>query len=210
MRGMLAGLSALALLCWCGTASAGPIADAGKRAEMLQAQGKSVEALDALDEAVEAIWKASPLAFRKVLLVDASDGYGLYSERTSRVFRPDEKMTIYVEPVGYGYRAPGSSNTIAFTADLTIENASGQVLGEAKNVFSLSSLSGQKKREFSMTLSFGVPYYRPGDYKAVFTVYDKNSGKNGKFEVPFSIALPTAQTSAPPAAENGTGASATP
>ena len=60
------------------------------------------------------------------------------------------------------------------------------------NVFSISTPSTPKKREFSMTLSFGVPYLRPGDYKAVFTVHDQNSDKTGTFEVPFTIGLPTA------------------
>ncbi len=43
-----------------------------------------------------------------------------------------------------------------------------------------------------MTLSFGVPFLRPGDYKAIFTVHDQNSDKSGTFEVPFAITLPTA------------------
>ena len=37
----------------------------------------------------------------------------------------------------------------ASRADLAIENTTGQVLGEAKDVFSLSAPSTQKKREFS-------------------------------------------------------------
>jgi hypothetical protein len=41
-----------------------------------------------------------------------------------------------------------------------------------------------------MTLTFGVPFLRPGDYKAIFTVHDQNSDKTGTFEVPFTIALP--------------------
>jgi hypothetical protein len=43
-----------------------------------------------------------------------------------------------------------------------------------------------------MTLSFGVPYVRPGEYKAVFTLHDEHSSKSGTFEVPFEIAAPSA------------------
>lgn len=193
-----ATLSALIALSWSPIAAAGPVVDAATRAEALQGEGKSVEALDALEEAVDAIWREGPLAFRRIVLVNSSSGYGIYSERKDRVFRPDDKMLIHVEPVGYGYRAPGASSTIGFTADLAIENMTGQVLGEAENVFSISAPSGAKKREFSMTLSFGVPYYRPGEYKAVFTVHDQNSAKSGTFEVPFTIALP-AESAAPTA-----------
>ncbi len=42
-----------------------------------------------------------------------------------------------------------------------------------------------------MTLSFAVPFLRPGNYTATFTVHDENSDKTGTFEVPFEIVLPT-------------------
>jgi hypothetical protein len=45
-----------------------------------------------------------------------------------------------------------------------------------------------------MTLSFAVPYIRPGEYKAIFTVRDQNSSKSGEFEVPFTITEPVAGT----------------
>ena len=93
---------------------------------------------------------------------------------------------VYVEPVCL---ASGAGNVMGFAADLAIENTTGQVLGEAKDVFTIATT---KRRDFSTTLSFGVPYLRPGEYKATFTVRDQNSDKTGTFEVPFSIGLPTA------------------
>ena len=187
-----AGVAALVVVFGSSFAVAGPVVDAATSAEGLQAEGKTVEALDALDSAVDAIWSASPLAFRKVVVVNSSAGHGLFEERADKTFKPDEKMMIYVEPVAFGYGTADSKTTVGFTADLAIENMSGQVLGEAKNVFSLSTPSTPKKREFSMILSFGVPFLRPGEYKAAFTVRDQNSDKTGTFEVPFTVALPTA------------------
>jgi hypothetical protein len=186
------GLAAVFVLSAASLAAAGPIVDAAEKAETLQASGKTIEALEALDEAVDAIWRESPLAFRKVALVNSSGGYGIYEERTDKTFRPDEKMMIYVEPVAFGYGGAGTASAIAFKADLAIENTTGQVLGESKDIFSLSTPSQADKREFSMTLTFGVPFLRPGDYKAVFNVRDQNSDKSGTFEVPFTIELPTA------------------
>jgi len=180
------GLTAIALVLWPSFAAAGPVADAAARAEALQAQGKTTEALDALDTAMETICDASPLVFRRVVVVDSSEGYGVYSERMNKTFKPDEKLLVYVEPVCLGEGAKGA---LGFKADLAIENMTGQVLGEAKDVFSISTT---KRRDFSTTLSFGVPYLRPGEYKAAFTVHDQNSDKTGTFEVPFSIGLPTA------------------
>lgn len=188
MRVKVAGLAALLLGLSASLAMAGPAVDAATQAESLLAQGKVSEAVDALSTAVDALCQASPLAFRKSLIVNSSSGYGAYVERADRSFKPDEKMMIYVEPVCFGHADDGA---IGFKADLAIENMTGQVLGEAKDVFSLSTPSAPDRREFSMTLSFGVPFLRPGDYKAVFSVHDQNSDKSGTFEVPFAIALPT-------------------
>lgn len=191
MKFKAASLSALLVIGSATMATAGPAVDAATRAEALVVEGKTAEALDALSAAMDAICSASPLAFGKVVVVDSSGGYGVYSERSDKTFKPDEKMMVYVEPVCFGHGGAGASSTIGFTADLAIENTTGQVLGEAKDVFSLSTPSTPEKREFSMTLSFGVPFLRPGDYKAIFTVRDQNSDKSGTFEVPFAIALPT-------------------
>lgn len=186
MKASAAGLTAIVVVFWSSFATAGPIVDAATRAEALQAQGKPAEALQALDAAVDAICGAAPLGFGKVVIVDSSEGYGVYSERANKTFKPDEKLMVYVEPVCL---ASGAGNAMGFAADLAIENTTGQVLGEAKDVFTISTT---KRRDFSTTLSFGVPYLRPGEYKAAFTVRDQNSDKTGTFEVPFSIGLPTA------------------
>jgi hypothetical protein len=186
-------LSALIAVFTASVAAAGPVAEAAQRAEALQAEGKTAEALGALDEAMTTVWTQGPLAFKKVVLVDSVGGLGTYSERPNRTFRPDEKLKVYVEPVGYGFGTAGSAAKIGFTADLTIENTTGQVLTEAKDLFSISVDSAPDRREFGMTLAFGVPYLRPGDYIASFTVHDQNSSKVGSFELPFSVSAPAAQ-----------------
>jgi hypothetical protein len=188
-----AGFTILLVLFFSSFAAAGPVADAAARAEALQAESKIVEALDALGEAVEAIWTGAPLAFRTVAVVDSARGFGVYQERADPTYRPDEKLTVYVEPVGFGYGSAEGAAAIGFTADLAIENATGEVLSDTKDVFSLSVPGGAGKREFYMALTFEVPYLRPGAYNAVFTVHDQNSDKSGSFEVAFNIALPLAQ-----------------
>ena len=100
---------------------------------------------------------------------------------------PTQRATLLL---AFGYAGDGS---IALNADLAFENATGQVLGEAENVFSLSASGPAGKREFYMALTFEVPFLRPGEYTAIFTVHDQNSAKSGTFEVPFDIALPVAQ-----------------
>jgi hypothetical protein len=192
-------LSALIVLSGASLAGAGPIVDAAERAEALQAESKMLEALEALDEAVEVIWTQGPLAFRKVVLVDSAGALGTYDERTERSFAPDEMFRVYVEPVGFGHGTSNAGGTIGFDADLAIQNTTGQIITEAKDVFSITVDAAPDRHEFGMTLSFAMPYLRPGDYEAVFTVRDKNSPKTGSFEVPFTVVAPVAGTA--PAAE---------
>ena len=190
MRFRAALLSAITVFLSASIADAGPVADAAQRAEALQAEGKTAEALDAIGQAMTTVWTQAPLSFRKVELVDSVGGLGTYTERTSRIFTPDEMLKVYVEPVGYGFGGSGAATKIGFTADLTNENTTGQVLTEAKDQFSISVDSAPDRHEFGMTLAFGVPYLRPGDYIGHFTVHDQNSAKAGSFDLPFSVAAP--------------------
>ena len=84
-------------------------------------------------------------------------------------------------------------------ADLVIENTTGQVLVEAQGSLLVSTPSAPESAILGMTLSFGVPFIRPGEYKAVFRVDDQNSDKSGTFEMPLTIALPTAKEPLAPA-----------
>jgi hypothetical protein len=193
MKLKAAVLSALVVLSASASAAAGPIAEAGQRAEALQAEGKTLEALQALDAAVEAIWTQSPLLFRNVTLV-GEDGT---DEPADRTYRPDERLRIRVEPVGYGFGGSGPQAQIGFTGDLAIENQTGQVLGETRDLFEVSVDSPRGNRHFEMTIGFVVPYIRPGDYIARFTVRDQNSAKTGSFDVPFTVGLPAAVDGSP-------------
>lgn len=184
-----AGLTALLVLSWSSFAAAGPLVDAAAQAEMLEADGKTVEALDTLNLAAASVWQAGPLAFRTVAVVDSASGYGFYESRADATFKPDEKLTVYVEPVGFGY----GTGSVGFTADLALANAEGQVLSESSGLYSISTPFAAGRREFYMTFAFEVPYLRPGEYTATFTVHDANSDKSGSFEVPLTVALPSAE-----------------
>jgi hypothetical protein len=189
MRLGAAFLSAFFVVSWVGFAAAGPAVDAATRAEALIAEGKPLEAIDAIGEVVDALCRASPLLFRNVRLVEGEAS--AYSPRSNEPFRPDDKMMIHVEPVCFANGGSEHAPTIELTADLAIENAGGQVLAEQKDLFKFSAPLGQGTHDAAVTLAFAVPFIRPGDYKAVVTVHDENSQKTGSFEVPFAVVLPT-------------------
>lgn len=190
MRGYACFVSAACLLAFVSAAAAGPAVDAAARAEALVTEGKTTEALDAFDAAYEALWNFMPLGFRNVHLVESSAGYGIYEEQADRSFRADERMAVYVEPVGYSYAETGDGYAIDLKTSLEIRDTDGRVVAEAKDLWTGSLETRRRNREFNMTLSYLVPFMRPGDYVAVFKVRDTHSDKTGSFEVPFTMLPP--------------------
>lgn len=169
-------------------AFAGPAADAAERAENLLSQGQILPAYSALNTAVHAFWQASPLAFRKSMLVERAGGFGDYDVRAGSEFRSGDTFIVYAEPVGFGIGRQDGQFEIGFNTGFEIENTKGQVLAASEDLFSVTHRSRSQNRDFNMTLSLVIPNLKPGSYTGVFTVRDRVSGKTGEFRVPFSIA----------------------
>lgn len=171
-----------------GAAFAGPVAEQGQKAEAMMASDP-VAALDALDAAIEEVWTASPLLFRKVLFVDSASGFGIYSERSGAVFKPGEPIIIYGEPVGFAYGKNGLGGLeINLAVDLVLVGADGAEL-IAKEDFAAFVLPVRyHNREFQITLTANLTGLPNGKYVGRFTIRDKHSEKSGRFELPFEIA----------------------
>ncbi|HEX2255926.1 MAG TPA: hypothetical protein VHG92_04340 [Afifellaceae bacterium] len=170
-----------------GAAVAGPVVEAAERAEELADAGEPVRALEALDEAVAVVWQQAPLGLRTWAIVDEVGGYGIYDPREEAVFRPGETMRVYLEPVGFVYASQGDMHEVGLSADLAIETPRGQIIVEAKDLFSMAWQSRNRIRELPVTFAFRVPELVPDEYRATFTVRDRNSEKTGEFSVPFRV-----------------------
>lgn len=167
----------------------GQIADDGAKAEALLEQGDPVAAVEALDQAMEEIWRRSPLVFRKTLFVEDSAGFGVYRERESNVFEPDEPLIVYAEPIGfaYGENAIGGGE-IALVTDFVLTDTSGEVLYSQDDFLPVSLPVRYHNREFQMKLTVKLTGLPVGKYIAKFHVRDKHSDKTGDFELPFEVA----------------------
>jgi hypothetical protein len=179
-------------------ALAGPAVDAAERAETLILEGRPVEALDALRQAEKALWEWMPLSFRTAKLVHASDGAGANEESANAAFQPDEEMVVHVEPIGFGYSGSGEAATVDFSIDLAIANAAGQVVIASERLIQVSFEAPPEQDELALTLKLVAPYIRPGDYTAIFTVSDENSGKSASFELPFELGPPASAAESAP------------
>jgi hypothetical protein len=172
-------------------AGAGEIADHAAAAEQALESGNASTALDEFDAAQDALWTQMPLTVRKVVKATGASGVGVYTPRPDGPYKPGEKLYLYIEPVGFGYRDDGLGNkAIDLTVDLTLVDANGQALGTIENIAGISLSSRVKNRElfFGLDLSLDPGSVKPGKYRGDFTMRDKNSDKSAKFSVDFEIA----------------------
>jgi hypothetical protein len=172
-------------LSW-GRADAGEIADRAAEADSLIAVGKPAEALTAFDKAAEAFWDASPLQFRVALLADEVSGFGAYKAHGDAPFKEGDKLTLYVEPVGFGTQQVGNDVRSALAADVEIHTPGGLVLAKAEN-FGGVEWTG-KRREVHATVTVPLPKLKPGEYQLVVTFRDLYSPKTATETLPFTIA----------------------
>jgi hypothetical protein len=139
------------------------------------------DALDALTKAetkTYEAWGKLPLTERTVTFITSpSQGYGMYQDKQSSIFKVGEKIITYVEPIGYGWKElPGSMYEMNFVSDLLFKTESGEVVtdqkGFAKNVLQSHSPNMEFSMDFTLTLT-GVP---AGKYTLQYTIHDM-SGK---------------------------------
>ncbi len=168
-------------------AAAGEIVDAATKAESLAAEGKHLEALDAMSAGVDLLWTQTPLTVRKALFVsEPPSGFGVYKAKEGEAFKPGETIFIYAEPVGYGYRQDGEAYEVSLVADVALRIARG-TLGAQKGFETFGFKSLVKKREFFLPITYDFGSLDPGKYTVETTLTDSVTGNKAKFELPFTI-----------------------
>ncbi len=134
------------------------------------------------------IWTEMPLAFSAALFVESpATGYGQYVPRANAVFSPSDVISVYLEPVGYAFKAKDTQKSINFTADFQVQNTQGQVLIEGKNFTSIEHVVRTPLYEYQASFSFEFDGLRPGSYILALTLKDENSDKNGELKLPFDV-----------------------
>lgn len=133
-------------------------------------------------------WAASGLAFTRATFTDgASTGYGQYTPRDEAVFTGDEALTVYAEPVGYGFRDTGSGYAYELTASFRLLTPSGQVLAEQDNFATFSGSSRSRQRELSASLSYQFSGLPAGSYQIETRFTDEIGGTGSAFTLPFTV-----------------------
>lgn len=187
MKSILAALLATAIST--SAAFGGEIADRATEAEKLLQAGDGAGALDKMRSAEDALWQAMPLAVLNVKQVDSTGGFGIYSERANHIYKPGEKIVLYMEPVGYGYGSDGlGNNKIALSVDITVVSSAGESLGTSEKVSRIQIASRSHNRELFFKLDLSLDGLPPGKYRCDFLMHDENSSKTAPFSTDIEIA----------------------
>ena len=141
------------------------VIDDARQADALAAQGKHLEALAALDDAVGIVWDKTPLACRRMLWVaDKAAGFGIYNPRESNVYGPGQKMLAYAEPVGFGWRKSGDLWHAEIAADVVFRSEAGEELARKEEFGRFPLASRVQNREFQLSFDFTLSGAPAGKY----------------------------------------------
>jgi hypothetical protein len=172
-------------------AAAGPIADSATQAEQAIASGDAQAALSAFDTATDAFWNAIPLAFRVATFATGVSGFGQYTAVTDATFHAGDSVTIYLEPVGYGFlpAAGGSGYSVRYRTGIEIRTPGGLILGKTDD-FGTAEWSGRaKNHEVQASVSVTLPAaLKAGSYLLLLTLTDVATQKQATATLPFTIA----------------------
>lgn len=189
-RRYVLGLAALLVISFgCSGKKSGPSAfDAGfARFEEALAESDYSAALAALRSSFEAFRERSPLLLENVKFVTSdSASYGIYEPRASDTFGAGDVIYLYLEPVGQVLKGSGDEkHEFGFSADFSLEDAAGKVLGGQKDFASPRFSSWNANTEIALTFNFSFTGLQPGRYKILLTVRDAHSAKSASIEKSF-------------------------
>jgi hypothetical protein len=118
-------------------------------------------------------------AFDTFVVPGSVNGYGVYQAHNSSIFKPGERILLYIEPAGYSYKPMGSLFLMNFTADVLVSDKAGHVLTGLQNLPISTIISHYKNKELLLTVSLTQTNPFPtGDYVLKYTIHDVPSGNS--------------------------------
>src|SRR5919199_472607 len=145
----------------------------------------STTALNTAREQYLSAWNRSGFHSQFDTFVNSTDGYGIYQEHKSNIFRPGEDIILYVEPVGFSHVPVHINNTrlylINLTASIILSDTQGNILFGRENVPVLDIVSHTQNTEMFARLRVGQSSpFPPGGYVITYILNDVPSGKSFK------------------------------
>lgn len=159
-----------------------------KEAQAAAKDGKPLEAYDKMRQATLKMWSAGPLDFRKALFVTKPpSGFGIYNPRPDSIFKPGEKLILYVEPVGFTWKPKDGLNHAALSADLVLKSEEGAIMGEQEGFATFTFDSREENLEVMSAVTIDFTEAPAGRYSAELKFTDTLGDKSATFSLPFEI-----------------------
>lgn len=182
-------MTALATALSISVAFSGEISDRATEAEKLLQSDNPAGALQKFRQAEDALWKAMPLTASNFQQVESASGFGIYTSRSSHLYKPKGTVALYMEPVGYGYGSDGlGNNQIMLSIDISIFSSSGEKIITMKNIARAQIASHERNREMYIVLNVTLGDIPPGKYRADVVLHDEVSKKEASFPTDFEVA----------------------
>lgn len=159
-----------------------------ERAREAAAGGRSIEALDALDDAAALISERMPLTIRRATFVaEEPQGYGVFNPRDSTVFEAGQPLLIYAELAGQGWRRSGDIFRTDLVLDFELRRADGEPLVAQQAFNTIATASRRRNREFFLYVTYGFTGIEPGAYVVRTLVRDRAGNKQSSFDLAFQV-----------------------
>jgi hypothetical protein len=131
-------------------------------------------------------WNQTELqaAFSTFIEPYSEQGYGVYDEHPSDVFRPGDTITLYIEPVGFSHMPvlDDQGNTLYqmnLTARVAIEDEAGNLLATIEDLPPFELVSHRKNTELYMTVAVTQQQPFPeGAYRLTYEIGDGQTGES--------------------------------
>lgn len=162
----------------------GALAAPANQAEM----DKAIAEIDTARAAVRAALDKAPLGFRRILFVkDVPNGFAAYTPRADNVFKSNEPLIVYAEPIGVVWKKEGEQFVSKLVVDFEIRTPQGQVLAGQKGFGEFELQAREAPLDYMSHVKLEVSGAPAGSYVLGLTIHDTNGGKSSSTDLPFEI-----------------------
>ena len=116
------------------------------------------------------------------------ESFGRYEPRADGAFRSGEAVTVYLEPVAYGFSGDAPLLTVAFTVGIEVRTPGGLTLARADDIGRVTWQGRVRSREIHTAVNVTLPALKSGSYKLLVTLSDAATGKSATADLPFRLA----------------------
>jgi hypothetical protein len=159
-----------------------------KEAQQGYGEGDFIKAQRALRGAMMAISNEAPLSVHYFdPVTEEALNFANFTVRKGNVYKVDEPILLYAEPMGYAFFHEGDVLQFGFEADFELIDANGKILGGQKEFQSWVIDSKAPTVDFFMNLTYTFTGLGPGKYTVRTTLHDLVDQEQTSFDYVFKV-----------------------